>query len=106
MEDKQIYIIGDVHGCIDELKELITKYGFEIDGDIIKDTPKSENIGLILAGDGSEIYIATFGNGIELITDGISLASNAQVKLTATVFADVALRHNAAFAKITDATLA
>lgn len=43
--------IGDVHGCIDELKELITKYGFEIDGDIIKDTPKSENIGLILAGD-------------------------------------------------------
>jgi hypothetical protein len=43
--------IGDVHGCIDELKDLIKKYGFEIDGDTIKDTPKTENIGLILAGD-------------------------------------------------------
>lgn len=43
--------IGDVHGCIDELKLLIQKYGFKIENDTIIDTEKSENIGLIFAGD-------------------------------------------------------
>ena len=44
-------VIGDVHGCIDELKELITKYGFEIDGLDIKDTDRSKNVGLVFVGD-------------------------------------------------------
>jgi len=44
--------IGDVHGCINELKELIKKYGFEInENDEIIDTEKSKGFGLILAGD-------------------------------------------------------
>lgn len=45
--------IGDVHGCYVEMKQLIEKYGFEIDEitDEIIDTDKSKNIGLIFAGD-------------------------------------------------------
>lgn len=44
-------IIGDVHSCVDELVELLEKYGFVIDGDIIKDTEASKNKGIIFAGD-------------------------------------------------------
>lgn len=43
--------IGDVHGCIDELKELLTKYGFEIDGLEMRDTERSKNVGIIFVGD-------------------------------------------------------
>jgi predicted phosphodiesterase len=43
--------IGDVHGCINELKELLVKYGFEIDGHTLVDTDKSKNVGLIFVGD-------------------------------------------------------
>lgn len=43
--------IGDVHGCINELKELLTKYGFVIDGLNIVDTEKTKNIGLLFIGD-------------------------------------------------------
>lgn len=49
--DYQWFTIGDVHGCIDELKELLVKLGFEIDGSTIKDTEHSKNIGLIFIGD-------------------------------------------------------
>lgn len=45
-------VIGDVHGCINELKELIKKFGFEInENDEIVDTEKSKDFGLIFAGD-------------------------------------------------------
>lgn len=44
--------IGDVHGCIAELKELICKYGFEInDENEIVDTEHTGNIGFIFIGD-------------------------------------------------------
>jgi len=44
-------VIGDVHGCINELKNLLIKYGFEIDANELKDTDKTTNKGLIFAGD-------------------------------------------------------
>jgi len=43
--------IGDVHGCIHELKQLLEKYGFIIEDNEIIDTNKTKNIGLIFAGD-------------------------------------------------------
>lgn len=43
--------IGDVHGCITELKELLIKYGFEIVGIDLKDTEQTKNKGLIFVGD-------------------------------------------------------
>jgi len=44
--------IGDIHGCIKELKELISKFSFVIDkNNFITDSIKSKNIGIILAGD-------------------------------------------------------
>jgi hypothetical protein len=44
-------VIGDVHGSITELKELIKKIGFNIKDNLIIDTIKTKKIGLILAGD-------------------------------------------------------
>ncbi len=44
-------VIGDVHGCVTELKELLTKYGFEIDGHKLKDTERSKNVGIVFVGD-------------------------------------------------------
>lgn len=44
-------IIGDVHGCIDELKELITKFDFVVEGNDIIDTEGSKHKGLIFIGD-------------------------------------------------------
>jgi hypothetical protein len=43
--------IGDIHGSIYELKELIKKFGFKIINNVITGTNQSKNIGLILAGD-------------------------------------------------------
>ena len=43
--------IGDVHGCYDEMIELLGKYGFTIEDDVITDTEKSKGLGLIFAGD-------------------------------------------------------
>jgi len=44
-------IVGDVHGCIDELKELITKFDFVVEGNDIVDTEGSKHKGLIFIGD-------------------------------------------------------
>ena len=49
--DYEWIVIGDVHGCIDELKELIKKYGFEIKDNTIIDTPNTKDFGIILIGD-------------------------------------------------------
>jgi predicted phosphodiesterase len=45
-------IIGDVHGCIDELKSLLIKQDFLIDNNnLIQDTKKSQHKSIILLGD-------------------------------------------------------
>ena len=45
----QYHVIGDVHGCLDELKELVVELGFEIQkSGIIKERPGH---GIILVGD-------------------------------------------------------
>jgi len=53
LPSEYVYIaIGDVHGCIDELKSLLIKQGFLIDKDnLIQTTPKSKNSSIILLGD-------------------------------------------------------
>ena len=45
-------VIGDIHGCIDEFKELLLLNNFEIDeNDIIKRTEQTKNVKIIIAGD-------------------------------------------------------
>jgi len=44
-------IIGDVHGCYNEMKALIEKYGFKIEDDVIIDGENTEKFGFIFAGD-------------------------------------------------------
>jgi len=45
-------IIGDVHGCIDELKSLLLGQGFTVDqNNLIKITPDNEHKSIILLGD-------------------------------------------------------
>jgi hypothetical protein len=45
-------IIGDVHGCIDELKTLLNKQGFPINREgLIQVTPQNEHKSIILLGD-------------------------------------------------------
>lgn len=45
-------IIGDVHGCIDELKNLLTKQGFTIDrNNLLHSTEKTKNSSILLLGD-------------------------------------------------------
>lgn len=45
-------IIGDVHGCIDELKSLIEKQGFPISQEeLIQVTPQNEHKSIVLLGD-------------------------------------------------------
>jgi len=65
----------------------------------------SPAVGQMIFGDFSELYVAYFGNGLEVITDPISLASSMQVKVTASLFADCGLRHGQAFSRITDAVI-
>ncbi len=48
---KQYVIIGDVHECIYELQDLIRSCGFIIEDHIIKTTPSTENMVIILVGD-------------------------------------------------------
>jgi len=43
--------IGDVHGCINSLKELLIRYGFKIENNKIIDTDETKNKGIILVGD-------------------------------------------------------
>jgi len=45
------FIVGDVHSCVDELKSLLVKVGFEINGDKIEQTHRTKNVTLILIGD-------------------------------------------------------
>lgn len=48
---KKYFIIGDVNECIDELKQLIRQYGFEINKDgIIYQTDDTNNTEIILTG--------------------------------------------------------
>ena len=50
--DYEYIIIGDVHGCIDELKSLLTKQGFLIDKEgFITFTNESKNKSIVLLGD-------------------------------------------------------
>jgi predicted kinase len=44
-------VIGDVHGCIDELHQLLVKIGFGVIDNELFDTEKSKNKGLIFVGD-------------------------------------------------------
>ena len=45
-------IIGDVHGCIDELKSLLQKQGFSLnDQNLLQTTPENEHKSIILLGD-------------------------------------------------------
>lgn len=60
---------------------------------------------LLIFGDWSQLVIATFGPGVEIIIDPYTLAKSAQVRITANLFADVGLRHAAAFATMDDAKL-
>lgn len=45
------FIVGDIHSCVDELKTLLTKVGFEIKDDKIEQTHRTKNVTLILIGD-------------------------------------------------------
>jgi len=50
--ENEYIIIGDVHGCIDELKTLLRKQGFLIDeNDLIQVTNETKNKSIILLGD-------------------------------------------------------
>ena len=50
--EKEYIIIGDVHGCIDELKTLLIKQGFLIDeNNLIQLTKQTKNKSIILLGD-------------------------------------------------------
>lgn len=50
-DEYQWVSIGDIHGCFDELQELLEKLGFKFNGLDLVDTEHSEKIGLIFAGD-------------------------------------------------------
>ncbi len=50
--DSSYIIIGDIHGCIDELKTLLLKQGFTIDkNNLLQTTSKSKNRSIVLLGD-------------------------------------------------------
>lgn len=49
--DYNYFVIGDIHGCIDELKQLLINNHFEIENDIIKRTDKTSNVKIISIGD-------------------------------------------------------
>lgn len=49
--DKKYLIIGDIHECIDEFKQLVLKYGFAIKSDIIYHTDLTAGTEIICVGD-------------------------------------------------------
>lgn len=57
----------------------------------------------IIFGDWSQLFVGMFGSGVELIVDPYTLAATGQVRITANLFADVAVRYAASFAAMTDA---
>jgi len=60
---------------------------------------------LLIFGDWSQLVMAIFGGGVEIIVDPYTLAKSAQVRITANMFVDVGVRHSAAFAVMKDAKL-
>jgi len=44
-------IVGDVHGCIDELKSLLKKQGFDTEENLLKITPQNHHKSIVLLGD-------------------------------------------------------
>jgi hypothetical protein len=60
---------------------------------------------LLAFGDWSQIMVALFGGGVEIIVDPYSLATQGQVRITANLFADVGVRVAASFATMEDAKL-
>lgn len=49
--DRNYFIVGDIHECFDELKELLTSVGFKIENGYICLTEKTETTDIILVGD-------------------------------------------------------
>lgn len=49
--NNQYLIIGDVHECIDEVKTLLTNYGFKIENNQVYDTDKTKTTDIIFVGD-------------------------------------------------------
>jgi predicted kinase len=49
--DHHYIIVGDVHECVDELQELITSHGFEVNAGKMAPTAKSGNKKFLLVGD-------------------------------------------------------
>ena len=51
-KNKTYLVVGDIHGCIDEFKQLLLNVGFIIDdNNYIKITEKTSSLGIILVGD-------------------------------------------------------
>lgn len=52
-KEHQYIVIGDIHGCIDELKTLLTKQGFTTNATtgLIELNPKNEHKSIVLLGD-------------------------------------------------------
>jgi predicted phosphodiesterase len=50
--NNEYIVIGDVHGCIDELKALLKKQGFPLNEEgLLQITPKNEHKSIVLLGD-------------------------------------------------------
>jgi len=50
--DMEYIVIGDVHGCVDELKTLLAKQGFLLDSqNLLQLTPQNQHKSIILLGD-------------------------------------------------------
>jgi len=50
--DMEYIVIGDVHGCIDELKTLLAKQGFFPNREgLLQITPENQDKSIILLGD-------------------------------------------------------
>ena len=61
------------------------------------------NLSTVIFGDWSQLLIGQFGAGVELVVDPYTLASTGQVRITANLFCDIAVRHAESFAVMTDA---
>lgn len=49
--ENEYIIIGDVHGCIDELKSLLKQQGFLTHNNLLQITPENEHKSIVLLGD-------------------------------------------------------
>jgi HK97 family phage major capsid protein len=75
----------------------------KIPSNLVKGT--SSDCSLVVFGDFSQLIVAQFGGGIELIVDPYTLAKSSQVRITANLFADIGVRQAASFATMADARL-